>query len=151
MENPQSNTHQSVTGYPGPERRYLPRWEVNNRVLCRTEEGFDSVECRSMDLSCSGVCLVMRQKFQPAQRVKLTIYLTEAKAVEVDGRVAWSRVSGYGNLAGVSFENTELGIQDTILKYAFEFKKNALLQHWFEGWEPPGAESEPVPSSPPQN
>ena len=119
-------------------------------MLCRTDEGLDSVECRSMDLSCSGVCLVMRQKLQPAQKVKLTIYLTEAKAVEIDGHVAWNRVSGYGNLAGISFENTELGIQDTILKYAFEFKKNTLVQHWFEGWRP-GAESEQLPSNSPQN
>ncbi|MFA5261974.1 MAG: PilZ domain-containing protein [Candidatus Omnitrophota bacterium] len=150
MENPQSDTHQPMSGYAGPEKRYLPRWEVNNRVLCRTEDGLDSVECRSMDLSCAGICLVMRQKLQSAQKVKLTIYLTEAKAVEIDGHVAWSRVSGYGNLAGISFENTELGIQDTILKYAFEFKKNTLLQHWFEGWQP-GVESEQPPSLPPQN
>ncbi|HPB67422.1 MAG TPA: PilZ domain-containing protein [Candidatus Omnitrophota bacterium] len=148
MEKAQPNVRQAASGYTGQEKRYLPRWEVNNRVLCRTDEGFDSVECRSMDLSCAGVCLVMRQRLQPAEKVKLTIYLTEAKAVEVDGHVAWSRVSGYGNLAGISFENTELEIQDTILKYAFEFKKNTLVQHWFEGWQA-GAETGSDPSSPP--
>ena len=150
MEKSRSTPPSSSSGYSGSEKRYLPRWEVNNRVLCRTEDAFDSTECRSMDLSCAGVCLVMRQRLEPAQKVKLTIYLTEAKAVEVDGHVAWSRVSGYGNLAGVSFQNTALEIQDTILKYAFEFKKNDLVQHWFEGWDP-GAENARMPSNSPQN
>lgn len=120
--------------YSGPEKRYLPRWEVNNRVLCRVGEDIDALECRSVDLSCSGVCLILRQYIKPQEHLKLTIYLTEAKTVEIDGHVVWSKVSGYGNLIGINFENITLEMQDTILKYAFEFKKKDLLQHWFEGW-----------------
>ncbi len=149
MENTSPNTQSQSPEFTGPEKRYLPRWEVNNRVLCRYDENFDSLECRSMDLSCAGTCLVMRQQLKPDQKVKLTIYLTEAKAVEVEGHVAWSRVSGYGNLAGISFDDTTLDIQDTILKYAFEFKKKDLVQHWFEGWRPGGSSEKTSPSSPP--
>lgn len=124
----------SARQYTGPEKRYLPRWDVNNRVLCRLQDQVDASECRSMDLSCAGACLVTRQPLPKNQKIKLTIYLTEAKPVEVEGHIVWSRVSGYGNLLGVNFDNTTLEIQETILQYAFEFKKKDLLDHWFEGW-----------------
>ena len=120
--------------YSGPEKRYLPRWDVNNRVLCRLPEEAESREGRCIDLSCSGLCMVLRQNLPGAERLKLIIYLTEAKAVEIEGRVVWNRLSGYGNLTGVCFENISLEIQDVILKHAFEFKKKDLLEHWFEGW-----------------
>jgi len=116
------------------ERRFLPRWEVNNRVLCHADENQNVLECRSMDLSCSGVGLVTRDRIPPSQKIKLAIFLTDAKAVEVEGHVVWQRLSTYGNLTGVNFENISLEIQDTILKYAFEFKKKDLINHWFDGW-----------------
>ena len=137
MEEKISNSSDSVAKpvANGAERRYLPRWEVNNRVLCRTDADLDLPhECRSVDLSCSGVGLVARDKIEPQQKVKLTIYLTESKAIEVEGRVVWHKLSLYGHLAGVIFENAPSDIQDTILRYAFEFKKRDVINHWYEGW-----------------
>jgi hypothetical protein len=123
-----------INSFTGPEKRYLPRWDVNNRVLCRLPDQPDSLECRSMDLSCAGACIVARQSLSKDIRLKLTIYLTEAKSIELEGQIVWSRTSGYGNLIGVNFVNTSQDIQESILKYAFEYKKKDLLNHWFEGW-----------------
>lgn len=122
------------TALPGAERRYLPRWEVNNRVLCRLDNSMDAVECRSIDLSCSGIGMLIRDQIPLQQKLKLTIYLTEVKALEVEGHVVWQKASSYGNLTGINFENTSLEVQDTLLKYAFEFKKKDLINHWYEGW-----------------
>jgi hypothetical protein len=116
------------------ERRYLPRWHVNNRVLCRLDNAQVTLECRSRDLSCAGIEIVSREYISPQQKVNLTICLTETKALEVTGRVVWQKPSLSGNLAGVVFEDNPQEIQDVILKYAFEFKKKDVLNHWYDGW-----------------
>ena len=33
------------------DKRYLPRWEVDNRIVCKIEEKPEAYECRSKDLS----------------------------------------------------------------------------------------------------
>jgi len=116
------------------ERRYLPRWEVNNRVICRLDSTPEALECRSRDLSCAGIEIISQQSLQPRQKVNLTICLTETKALDVTGHVVWQRAASVGNISGVVFENVPQEIQDAILKYAFEFKKKDVINHWYEGW-----------------
>jgi c-di-GMP-binding flagellar brake protein YcgR len=116
------------------ERRYLPRWHVDNRVLCRLDNGPETLECRSRDLSCAGIEIVSQESIPPHQKINLTICLTETKALDVTGHVVWQRPSSSGNVSGVVFENVAQEIQDAILKYAFEFKKKDVVNHWYEGW-----------------
>ena len=57
-------------------------------------------------------------------------------AVQIDGTVMWQATNHQPNhnLIGIRFENTSSRVQELILEYAFEYKKEALSQFWFRGW-----------------
>lgn len=131
----EGNTHNTQSpGGDVHEKRYIPRWQVDNRVCYQFESGGNAHECRSKDLSCSGICLQTDQGMIPEQNVKLTIDLSDSVSVKVDGRILWSRPSLGWNLAGISFSNVDPEVQDLILDYAFEVKKEDVVKHWFKGW-----------------
>ena len=121
----------------GDDMRYLPRWKVKNRVKYVLKDGsFSGIEeCETMDLSCSGACLRLPRSLIPGQNVKLEIFLDESHAIEVDGKVIWNRIKEGERHAGVMFDATSLGIQETILNYAFEVSPDELVRHWFSGWD----------------
>ncbi|MFA5088347.1 MAG: PilZ domain-containing protein [Candidatus Omnitrophota bacterium] len=116
------------------DRRYLPRWEVNNRVVCLLKNDASRIECSSRDINCSGASIYSERDLTPAQKVKLTIYLDKNVLVNVDGKVCWSHPAEKQNLVGINFEETSKKVQDLILEYAFEVNKDKLTQHWFKGW-----------------
>ncbi len=117
------------------ERRYFPRWEVNNRICYRLEPESFSHECRSRDLNCCGACLLTKQSLPPDQKLKMTVYLAEDVCVHVEGKVLWSKPQKNEQyLIGVNFLETSKKIQDLILNHAFEINKNDLVRHWFQGW-----------------
>lgn len=122
----------SKNGYA--DHRYLPRWTVQNRILYKLENDNRTQECSSRDLSCSGACLLTPQSLPKNQNVKLTIFLTPDQKVDVEGKILWNKPYEGENLAGILFHNTSEKAQELILKHAFEIKKEALLQHWFKGW-----------------
>ena len=64
----------------------------------------------------------------------MVMYLSETTAVEVCGTVLWKKDGKDQNLIGVRFENIPAHVQDMILQYAFEFKKEDVMRHWFKGW-----------------
>lgn len=118
------------------EKRYFPRWEVNNRICYRLAPEHAVHECRSRDLNCCGACLLTNQSLSPDQKIKLTVYLEDDVAVHVEGIVLWSRSNhDHQFLVGVNFMETSKRIQDLILDHAFEIKKKDLVKHWFKGWE----------------
>ena len=117
------------------ERRYFPRWVVENKVLYHRDTHSFYRESTTKDLSCDGVCLTCPEEISPAQKLTLVVYLTEDVAVQVKGTVRWSKPSDKHSWVGVRFENTPSKIQDMILEYAFECNRELLTKHWFEGWE----------------
>ncbi|OGX06264.1 MAG: hypothetical protein A2Z88_05080 [Omnitrophica WOR_2 bacterium GWA2_47_8] len=124
-----------TTNPSASDRRYLPRWEVTNRVLCRVSNDGNSTECTSRDINCSGASILAPSSFSQDQKVSLAIYLDREIIVRVDGRVLWSQPDHGKHLIGIAFEQTSKKAQDLILKYAFEINKEKLYQHWFKGWD----------------
>ena len=125
----------SQTPLERDEKRYFPRWEVNNRISYRLGPDQRDHECRSRDLNCCGACLLTNQPLFPDQKLRMTVYLAEDVAVHVEGKVLWSKSDDDQFLVGVNFLETSKRIQDIILDYAFEIKKEDLIKHWFKGWD----------------
>lgn len=118
------------------EKRYFPRWEVNNRICYRLEPESLLHECRSRDLNCCGACLLTNQSLEPEQKLKLSVYLAEDVCIHLEGKVLWSKPEpDQQYLVGVNFLETSKKIQDLILDHAFEINKKNLVKHWFKGWD----------------
>ena len=66
---------------------------------------------------------------------QMKIYLDERKAIEVTGNVMWNHISSEGRLAGIAFDSPSSEVQQIILNYAFEIHPDALVKHWFSGWD----------------
>ncbi len=134
----QSSESSDQTGQPpkdsGSDNRYLPRWEVQNRILYKFNDESKVRECQSKDISCAGACLLTPERLPKNKKIKLTIYLNDDKYIEVQGHIAWTKVQGNEHLVGISFYNTNEKDQELILKYAFEIKKEDVIKHWFKGW-----------------
>ena len=119
------------------ERRYLPRWEASNRVIYRCESDKSKHEGKSRDVHFAGASLYVDHPLPPNQKLKMTIYLSDNDTVDVVGKILWNKELGKECLIGVQFFEVSKEVQDTLLKYAFELKKEDLIKHWFEGWNSP--------------
>jgi len=119
----------------GSDQRYLPRWEVENRILYKFDHDNTMKEARSKDISCSGACFKTDEFIPKKQTIKLTIFLSEKISVQMEGSIVWTKTTSDGFLVGVNFTNTSHKAQDLILEYAFEFKKDDPVKHWFQGWD----------------
>jgi hypothetical protein len=117
------------------DKRYLPRWEVKNRILCVPEKDAPVQECESRDISSLGACLSTQENIPIDQKIKLKIYLTEKRSFDVDARIKWKKTTAEGYSIGVIFEDVTPEIQELILSYAFEVKRDDVVRHWFRGWE----------------
>ena len=127
-------SQKSSSDQSNAEKRYFPRWQVKNRIVYRFDGDASTHEARSRDLSCAGVSLVSPYPVASNQKLKLRIYLFEDDSVEVEGNPVWVEETKEGHLLGITFTNTSSEIQEKILKYAFEIKKEDVVNHWFEGW-----------------
>ena len=116
------------------DQRYLPRWEVNNRVSLKVNNETKQREALSKDISCSGACIFIDELVKPKQKVVMKIALSKTVFAEVRGTIVWTRNEQNQILAGVMFENTPKETQELILHYAFELNREALIKHWFSGW-----------------
>ncbi len=117
----------------GKDKRFLPRWEVNNRISCQFGNSHQVYQCVSKDLSCSGACFYS-DVLPASNQVKLKIFLSERQSVDVKGKLAWKKMENDRHLLGVSFFETPEAVQETILKYAFEINRKDIVRHWFNGW-----------------
>lgn len=116
------------------DKRYFPRWEVQNRATYNLEDDLDLFEARTKDLSCAGACIISVKNNSINQKIKLTIYLSPAHAVTVEGKIVWSVPLDGAFELGVDFENVNLQTQDIILQHAFEIRHSAVVQNWYKGW-----------------
>ena len=118
----------------GVDKRYLPRWVVENKVLYRPENKSAYQETASRDINCTGASFYCKEDVLPRQKIKMVMYLSQTIAVEVTGTVLWKKDGDKQNLLGVRFEEIPPNVQDIILQYALEYKKEDLTRHWFKGW-----------------
>ena len=117
------------------DRRYLPRWEVNNRVLYRTEDAAYPHECTSRDIHYGGMCIKSKESIVPGQELMLTIQLSpKADPIEASGRSVWSRADADETVAGIRFERLTSEAHEMIYNYAFEFQRGEMTKNWFKGW-----------------
>jgi len=126
---------ESISQFSGRDKRYLPRWEVSNRILYQVQGDGQRKESLSHDLSCAGASILTEESITPNEKLQLTIYLDREVSVRVDGRVCWSVPVAKKHLIGINFEQTSRKAQDLILKYAFELDRAKLVRHWFKGWD----------------
>ena len=117
------------------EKRYLPRWQVANRITYQFENENHAYESSSRDISCSGASFFSAQRLPQNKKIKMKIFLSENNIVNVEAQVVWNKPAENQNLAGVVFSNTSQKAQELILKHAFEIKKEDMVKYWFQGWE----------------
>jgi len=92
-QSPRAKPPSKSKKFNGSDKRYLPRWEVENRVLYRLDNESNPHEGQSKDISCTGACIRTKSKLSPQQKVKLTIYLSEASSIQVEGEIVWNKSS----------------------------------------------------------
>ena len=117
------------------EKRYLPRWDVENRVRYKLKHESSDREGLTKDLSSTGICLKINDKMSVEQKVKLVVYLTEEKSLNVQGEVVWTRQVGTKTHVGINFSEIDEDAQELILKHAFEIEREKVLKHWYKGWD----------------
>lgn len=119
---------------PYPDRRHLPRWKINNRVLYHLENQPQTHVGGLKDLSTAGASIYIDKPLQLGNKVKLTIRLSELRIVSVDSRLIWMKEAKNGFLMGVNFYNVSEHCHQLILDHAFELNHQQLVEHWFQGW-----------------
>ncbi len=118
-----------------PEKRYLPRWEVQNRVLYHFDNPGTTAEAYTKDMSCAGACITLGEEPKLNDKVHLTVYLNKNICFDVEGNICWSKKEKKSYLAGVHFSNMTPQTQDLVLSFAFELDRKKLAEHWFQGWD----------------
>ena len=139
----QNNQPSPVPPSHGVDKRYMPRWEVTQRILYRLEKETLYHEGQSKDISCDGLCLYADDDLAVNQKLTLTVYLSNDTAVYLEGKTIWNKTIDPSTLKestrkfwiGIQLENTSSRVQELILEHAFNYKKEELLKHWYTGWE----------------
>src|SRR5262245_43081524 len=125
----------SSNSKPNPnDKRYLPRWKVNSRVLYHKQNNGAFHECKSANINAEGACITTTEALPVDQILDLIIYLTPLVSIHVEGKVLWSVAKAQENMIGLQLINVSEKTQEMILQYAFDFNKDALIKHWFKGW-----------------
>ena len=124
------------------DRRYLPRWEVHNKILFRREEETACRQCLSKDINSIGTCIVTEEPVELNKPLVMTIYLADdIEPIEAVGRPIWNSVKENQNLAGVRFERISSKARDLIFQFAFVHKKEDLMWQWYKN----SASDKPLP------
>lgn len=137
MKNQDSNhlSKNPTRTFKSLDKRYIPRWEVTNRILYSYDNDNQCQEGLSKDISCLGACLNTQENIPIDKKIKLKIYLSEKKSFDVEAKIKWKKATSDGYSVGVIFENVPQEIQELILTHAFELKREDVVRHWFSGWE----------------
>ncbi|MBF0521812.1 MAG: PilZ domain-containing protein [Candidatus Omnitrophica bacterium] len=127
--------NQKNTSSQDSDQRYIPRWEVRNRVLYYLDDEKVPHEGQTKDLSCAGACLCLNQVPASAQRVNMEIFLSEKKVAKLEGQIRWVKRTKDETQVGVSFSNVTIKAQDLILEHAFAISPKNYNNLWFRGWQ----------------
>jgi c-di-GMP-binding flagellar brake protein YcgR len=116
-----------MTIFNDSDHRYLPRWEVNNRVLYHIEPNHESHHGQTCDLSYAGARISTTTKPDIAQQIDMTVFLAPHSPIKIKGHVLWTRETDAQHSVemGVRFDNPDPQTQDLILQHAFEMNPNS--------------------------
>ena len=122
---------------PPSDQRYFPRWNVNNRVLYRSETTPDHQfhHGHTKDLSGAGACLYLKEFLPPQQKITVSLHLSPKTTLDLRAKVIWQRAEEMSYLTGIAFFETTDDAQQQILAHAFEFDHAKVLEHWYKGWD----------------
>jgi len=122
----------------GEDHRYFPRWKIDRRAQYHLMQRLSEKEARAVDLSCTGTCIVTQDPLLPTQKLEMNLFLNDATALTVRGRVVWVKHFPKLNEAGILFDAIDQKTQDRILDHAFNLNKDDLVNYWFKGWNENG-------------
>ncbi len=119
------------------ERRRFPRWSVCDKVFYKKQGCGEECECLSKDISYSGMCFSLPEAVTPNTELDLRMQLcSDSAPIQAKGTVRW--VSPSKNvqenlfLAGVKFNLLKDIDKDTIFNYAFQFRKQEIINRWWQ-------------------
>jgi len=115
--------------------RYLPRWEVSNRVMYRTDGENDFHEGRTKDINCAGACIVGNTPVAPQHNIEMTVQLSPKTTIRLNARILWAKFGANETQMGVTFYGASEETQDSIFQHAFELDRDKFLKQWYKGWD----------------
>ncbi|MBP9854728.1 MAG: PilZ domain-containing protein [Candidatus Omnitrophica bacterium] len=124
----------SIQNYSGKEKRVHRRWDIENRIFFRKENNSTEQLATTKDLSCSGTCFLSKEKVRCGQKLKLSIYLSEAQAITVQAKVMWVQKADDIYCIGANFSDISEDEQAFILEHAYESNPDTVVNHWFKDW-----------------
>ena len=118
------------------DKRYLPRWDVSNRVLFQIEDNESKHEACTKDINLTGACILSKSNIDPNEKIELTIFLSDKAFVKIKGSVLWAKPQDDETVkAGVHFDLISEESQDLIYQHAFEIERKQIVNNWFKGWD----------------
>ncbi|MCA9392737.1 MAG: PilZ domain-containing protein [Candidatus Omnitrophica bacterium] len=120
--------------FTGKEKRLHPRWDIENRVFFRRESNPDEHLAYTKDLSCTGTCILTKEKVRLGQILKISIYLSEAETITLSAKVMWMRKADDLFCVGIHFVDITQDEQTFILQHAYELNHDTVVNHWFRDW-----------------
>ena len=130
MPEPNLNINQKST----TDGRYIPRWQVRNRVLFHLDNQDKVYEAYTLDLSYSGVCIVVDKNVPTNSPLWLTISLSPVKSIYLKGNIIWTKHLEDQKMLGIRFEYISDPDRDLIYEHAFEINKGEMIKKWYSGW-----------------
>ena len=117
------------------DKRYFPRWETSSQVMLQLTSTPKTYQATTKDINCSGACLFSPEELPLNSEVQVTVKLTPQKKAMFKGKVVWNKKAGSEYQAGVNFYNVNDADANALLDFAYEFKREDLVKHWFKGWD----------------
>ena len=120
------------------ERRDLGRWSLCNKVCYRKAGSGEECVCASEDISARGIRLAAAEELEPATELEMRIHLAEGlNPVSAKGKVIWQQPDqgsqGLHFNTGVYFDAIKDPDREEIYKYAYQFKRNEIVNRWWQG------------------
>lgn len=85
------------------ERRKLPRWQINKRVLLKLKQVANELFCQIKDINCIGAQVVLNTKLPLDTAFKMSLRLSENYTVEAKAWTTWHKVVNGSNHYGLCF------------------------------------------------
>lgn len=99
------------------DRRTLPRWQINNRVLLRLKQGQEELYCQIKDINYIGAQVILHDKLPIDKLFKMSLCLSGEDAITVKAWVSWHKLTDGANHYGIYFNQINDEDKDKIDKF----------------------------------